>query len=167
MSVNDVFYIDNPGGRWLESKQAFAEEAANFANRGSATEKGFIGSITASTRHPVWLPVDALKYIPGAMNERPCPGNGKYDELAKSVEENGWDHDQDGNAVYLAINQHGQPFMMEGNHRLKIAQREGVDVIKAEVKYWNGGENYAGSLSPEAVVNLMEDAPEANPQMRP
>jgi hypothetical protein len=158
------FTRDNPGGEWLADKQARAETGMAGSPSGiGMTGRGVSGSVTATAgvrqaadAEPMTLPVEALRDLPGVNGEAPAPGQPKYDALSASVAENGW---QEPGAILIMVNHKGEAFIAEGNNRVAIAAREGVDRIPVEIQWRNGGERADGPLSPARVAAL--EAPAA------
>lgn len=160
-SIKEVLCFDNPGGNWLKHEQERVQRKMKDAGPGSSLSKGFIGSVTASTRKPVFLPLRDIVGMRGAMDERPQPGTAKYDQLKERVALEGWDPDQNGNAIIIAVNHLGQAYLLEGNHRVDIANQNDVEHIKAEVRYWNGGEDVEISKwSPDRLISRIQEQPE-------
>lgn len=152
------YRVDNPGGDWLKNKQTYADEDIKKSRKGTYQSKGLNGSSTAFVHvkvHP-----DLFKHIPGAMDEKPGPGNPKYDELHKSVSDNGYDHER--NAILVHINHHGHPYVVEGNNRAKVARDTGQKYIHAEVHWRNGGENTDGPLTPKKVIDAHQENNDTN-----
>ncbi len=141
---------DNPavkwpgdGGRnWLRRKQ---EDAQARYDR----TRGISGSTTAWI-HGVTLKTSALKDLEGARRERRQPGEGQYDALADSVKERGWEPDH---PILVEINHHGEVFITEGNTRVAYAARNGIETIRADVKWLNGGELADGPWAPDKILD--------------
>lgn len=158
------FTRDNPGGEWLEAKQARAEAAMAGSPSGvGMSGRGVTGSVTATAgvrqdanAEPMTLPVDVLRDLPGVNGEAPAPGQPKYDALSASVAEKGW---QQPDAILVMVNHKGEAYIAEGNNRVAIAAREGVDRIPVEIQWRNGGERAEGPLSPARVAELERVAP--------
>jgi hypothetical protein len=141
------FRRDNPGGDWLKRKQ----EQAGEHFRGHKLS----GAITGYFKHTLHLPVKHLTHIPGANGEhkyRDDHTSHKHQELAKSVKEKGFNTEHD--AILIGVNHHGEPHVLEGNHRLAHAAKHGIEKIHAEVRYWNGGEDAKGNFTPKHVASL-------------
>jgi hypothetical protein len=148
------FTRDNPGGEWLEGKQA---RAAQHPNR-----KFMTGSITGviGGRSDVFLPTHILKGIAGLNDEVRTTGIHKYDSLLSDAQKGGFDPDQQGNKVVVAVNHYGQPYLLEGNTRVAVAHTLGIPKVKAEVRYWNGAENVDGPMHPEKVFGMASANPD-------
>jgi hypothetical protein len=148
------FTRDNPGGEWLEGKQA---RAAQYPNR-----KFVIGPTTGviGGRSDMFLPTHILKGIAGLNDEVRTAGVHKYDSLLSDAQEGGFDHDQKGNKVVVAVNHYGQPYLLEGNTRVAVAHSLGIPKVKAEVRYWNGAEKVDGPMHPDQVFGMASDSPD-------
>lgn len=159
--VGPAIKIDNPGGEWLANKQRAAEEDIVKYEGKSSIGKGLNGSVTGYYKEPIILPISELSKIPGAKNEEQFRDTlEKTPELKRSMEENGYDQS---NPILIGVNHKGQPFIIEGNHRVAAAQQAGIDRIPVEVKYFNGGEAAAGNFTPEIVSNLSGDQKKPSP----
>lgn len=150
---------DNPGGKWLENKQRNAEEDMQNARPGSYLGKGLGGSITAYMPKSVNLPVKNLAALSGAQDEDRRAGDPQYDALADDVSRRGFLPDQNGNAVVVGVNHLGQAYIIEGNTRVAVARDFGVPTIRAEVRWFNGGELADGPFTPAAVEQLVPQEP--------
>lgn len=143
------FRVDNPGGSWLRGKQ---EDA--YLGKNKTAEKGLKGTPTAfagTGEEPLMLPVSELSKIGGVNDEVRKPGDLQYDELMKSVKENGYTNE---NPVMVFVNHKGEPYINEGNTRIAVAKDAGVDKIKAWVHWYNGGEQAPGKWTPSAVAQM-------------
>jgi hypothetical protein len=148
------FTRDNPGGDWLESKQARAAQHPDMKFMTGSTT-GVIGG-----RSDVFLPTHILKGIAGLNDEVRTAGVHKYDSLLAGAQKGGFDSDQEGNKVVVAVNHYGQPYLLEGNTRVAVAHAMGVPKVKAEVRYWNGAEDVDGPMHPEKVFGMASDSPD-------
>lgn len=153
-----IVRVDNPGGEWLKAKQEDAE-AAMEKHKGnvlrSSFAKGLKGATTAWTG-PVMLPTELLAGIPGASGENRVPGDPKFDSLDRLVENYGFMDDQDGNAVLVGVNHLGQAYLIEGNTRTAVASSRGIPTIRAEVRWFNGGEQADGPITPQTIEDAAE-----------
>lgn len=140
------FKTDVPNEEWLASKVRRAEEEMG-------RYKGTSGATTGYFRNrPFGLPVEDLAKLPGAMDEMPAPGNGKYDELLESMTARGYDNT---NPILIRVNHRGEPYILEGNNRVAVADRLGIKSIPVEISYVNGGERVEGVLSPAKVLEMV------------
>lgn len=142
------FTRDNPGGEWLKNKQARAEQNPEL--------KFMTGSITGTVggRTNMFFPTKILKGFAGLSGENRVAGEVKYERLLSDAKKNGFDPNQGGNKVVVGVNHYGQPYIVEGNTRLAVADALGIPTIKAEVRYWNGGEDVAGPMQPDKVLAM-------------
>ena len=150
----NIKYDPGPNDRYIPGKQ---REAQRDIDDGG---KGLNGAATAYVRD-ISLPVDMLADIPGALDEKPGPGNGKYDDLLASVTEDGFRQDS---PIMIRVNHLGKPYVMEGNNRLAVAKATGVERIPVEISWMNGAEAAAGPLTPKAVTNEPEVAADRDPE---
>ena len=135
--------MDNPGGRWLEEKRAGVEAAARAIPQG-LTGRRLGGAVTAQVR--AVLRTADLALLEGASGEVRELGNAKYDRLARKVKRDGWDPDQEGNALAVGVNHLGQAFLIEGNTRAALAATLGIAGLKTDVFWFNGAEDVPGSF---------------------
>jgi hypothetical protein len=157
--LSRLIATDNPGGEWLNGKRRRAENDMLSAPRGSSRSKGLGGSITAYMPKPVNLPVDRLSTLTGAEDEVRRAGDPRYDALAADASRRGFLPDQDGNAVVVGVNHLGQAYLLEGNTRVAVARDFGVPSVRAEVRWFNGGELADGPFSPSVVERIAESTP--------
>jgi hypothetical protein len=54
-------------------------------------------------------------------------------------------------APFITVWQDGQPWISEGNQRIRIAKEHGWKWIPIEMRYFNGAEREDGLLSPDKV----------------
>jgi hypothetical protein len=148
----------NPGGDWLKGKQVTASK--------NPDRKFMVGADTAyiGAETDVFLPTDVLSGLPGMENEVRRAGDPRYDALLADAQENGFDPDQKKNKIVVAVNHYGQAYILEGNTRVAVAKALGVANVKAEVRYWNGGEDVDGPMSPDNVLAML--ASENNAEQR-
>lgn len=139
------FRRDNPGGEWLERKQA-----ASFQRKDKCQ-----GAITAWFDEPLLLPAKWLHYIPGAMGEDHKPGTPKFDALLAQVQEVGFNLSPRMSGL-MGINHEGQAFILEGNTRAAVATHLGIESIPFEVRYWNGGEEVLGDFDPVVICDMAD-----------
>ncbi len=156
---------DNPGGDWLARKQESARQAMQDPGEEGMAKVGLRGAITAYTKKPVELPVALLAKLKGANQENPVPGTPKYDRLAQSVKERGWNQPDD-EEIMVGVNHLGEPYLMEGNNRVAVAAANGVERVKVSVQWRNGGEAVDGPLSPKIVTENSFSNPPVEPPGR-
>lgn len=138
-----MFKYDNPKGRWLEEKIASAERRLCVAERGIAA-KGLVGGVTAWTAGAVMIDTDVARRLIGVNNEQRRPGDHQYDGLTASVDTHGWDARQLNNAIMIGVNHLGDAFIIEGNTRAAYAHAHGIPQLRAEIRWYNGGEEADG-----------------------
>ena len=157
-----VVRFDNPGGGWLEGKQRKADEHMAEYTEGLRSI-GLAGSVTGYIMDAVQLPVDLFTNLKGANGEKPASGKHKYDRLTESIDKDGWDADQGGNAILVGVNHKGQPYILEGNNRVAKAKELGVKTIKARIQWYNGAEDAGGPLTPAIVNKAAADSAPTSP----
>lgn len=153
MKINQLFesdladlgyYVDNPGGDWLEKKKRRAKEDYPYLASGSIT--ALIGRdkyVEIKTEHIISLP--------GANNEHKFRHDSpKYDSLARSVEENGWLKDEAW--IMIFVGYYGDAEIGEGNHRLAYAYDHGIEWLRCDIRYFSGAEEYVGKMNPEYLA---------------
>lgn len=91
---------------------------------------------------PVPMPVSYLTGVPGRMNEHRREWNDpKYDnrvnQLADSMRLDGYNPEK---PVALEYDNEGNPWIHEGNHRIRAAQKAELEYIPTEIKYLGGAE---------------------------
>jgi hypothetical protein len=155
------FTRDNPGGDWLRNKQQNADEAMAESSRG-LRRRGVTGSVTGTMgmQTDMFLPTDRLSSLTGLMDENRRPGDLQFDELMARVRKEGFDPDQAGNRIVIAVNHRGEPFVLEGNTRIAVARELGIPNVKAEVRYWNGAEDVDGPFAPRNIARIAARGPE-------
>jgi hypothetical protein len=137
---------DNPGGDWLKYQREGAEERKPL---GSA---GVSGALTGYLDKPVLLDPAKVTRLPGAMNEKPGPGKAQYDALMKSIREKGFLEEESG-PILIGVNHRGEPYILEGNNRARVMSDLGHKAIPAEVRWFAGGEQVPGALSPDKLAD--------------
>lgn len=139
---NAGYWQDNPAVSrgahdWLEGKQ-----------REAASDPKLLRGATTGGTGVVNIPVDMLKNVPGAMDEKPFPGRPKYDRLMKTVKTEGWKP----TPILVGVNHKGKPYILEGNHRAAVARALGQTHVPGEIKWWNGGEEVEGDWHPRKIA---------------
>jgi len=167
-TLSDFGYTqDNPGGSWLQRHQERAEQEI-IDNAEGRFGRGITGSITGTLgmQQDMFLPTNRLFELPGLSGEMRRPGDPRFDALLERVREEGFDPNQAGNRVVVAVNHRGEPFLMEGNTRVAVANELGVPSVRTEVRYWNGGEGAEGPFSPGQTVEIASPTPLGSPESR-
>jgi hypothetical protein len=153
--VNSKLNFDNPATSrgaldWLKNKQDYAEQAMRNANPKTATGKGLVGPTTAWGKD-IDIPTSMLADLPGASNEVRVPGDPQYDDLLKTVQQEGWNPTN----ISVAINHKGQPYIYEGNTRVAIAKQLGIPTVPADISWANGGELANGPWAPNEFARRL------------
>ena len=152
--------IDNPGfdevyqETYAETKQRASDRVKNEAIEAGRTDTyeaniGTAGGITGYANDVKFDPKE-LKDLPGAMGEekfRSNDGYGKLELLEKSIAEKGYKPYN----ILIHVREDGQPFIVEGNHRLAEALKSGRETIVADVRYLRGAEEKEGPLDPRRI----------------
>jgi len=162
--------IDNPGfdevyqETYAETKQRASDKVKNEAIEAGQTDTyeaniGTAGGITGYANDVKFDPKE-LQNLPGAMGEekfRSNDGYGKLELLEKSIAEKGYKPSN----ILIHVREDGQPFIVEGNHRLAEALKSGRESITADVRYLRGAEEKAGPLDPRNIFpdQMVGDAP--------
>lgn len=124
--------------------------------------KGTFGSCTAAIVD-VQLPVRFIGHLKGVSEENPGPGQHKYDRLMQSFAEHGYTHEVE---IIIWVNHLGQAWIAEGNNRVAVAKKMGVESVRATVYYFNGGEEVESGLSPTRVRSMVMLAPNDRDAMK-
>ncbi len=147
------FRVDNPGGRWLRDKKKAAQAALNDPDvpLHSVSGRGLRGSPTATAgmEDPLLLSPKFLRQFKGVMGESPQAGGAKFDELLPQLETDR----QVKSAVLIGVNHKGEAYIIEGNNRIAIADKLGIDEIPVWIQWYNGAEALKENvLSPHKVA---------------
>ena len=162
--------IDNPGfdevyqETYAETKQRASDKVKNEAIEAGQTDtyETNIGTSTGVTGYAnsVTFNPNELKDLPGAMGEEKFRSSGKkLDRLKQSIAERGYNPED--NNILIHVREDGQPFIVEGNHRLAEALESGRETITADIRYLRGAEEKAGPLDPRNIFpnQMVDDAP--------
>lgn len=153
------YHTDNPGGEWLQHEQDRAAADMTDSSKSAGARKGlsFALSTTAvmGQKNPVPLPTAYLELLKGVNDERPGPGNVKYDRLMQQVKDNGWEPDH---PISIAVNFKGQAYIAEGNTRVAVASVIRQNTVQAEIHWVAGGEQASSGLTPRYVIELSQVA---------
>jgi len=153
------YRVDNPGYNevygetYAQTKQKYANEAKQKAkDRGEkdtyAANLGSTEGVTGFMDDAKFKP-EELKNIPGAMGEEKIRGSGeKLKRLKSSIAEEGYKPDN----IMIHVREDGQPFIIEGNHRLAEALESGRETITADIRYLRGAEEVDGPLKPSDIL---------------
>lgn len=86
-----------------------------------------------------------LVNLRGRMGEENHIDMAKVNRLAANMQEHGFDPNQ---RVQIEIDQKGNPFIYEGNHRIRAAVIAGIDKIPVDVNYLGGSEEIPNVFDP-------------------
>jgi len=149
--------VDNPHGSWLEGKKEYSSEAG--MNKFGTPNR--IGTVTGRYDVEQNIPLSVLRGIKGMRGEQDNVRADSIDWLTKNMQETGKLPLADNGkeyAPFITVDQRGIPYVHEGNHRIMVADQLGWDSLPVEIKYFNGGEEMAGILSPQSIA-AMPDLP--------
>ena len=165
-------YRDIPNKDWLEHKRDRAR-LRGFGDVGS-----HIGSaITGGFQDNVVVPTKVLKEIQGLnleqQNVRPDSLEYLKDYMSKNKHlpkwYSGYDIYKTGyhggvgrnlplgiegvreDVPFIQVDQYGQPFVNEGNHRIMTANKLGWENLPIELRYFEGGNIESGLLNPDLI----------------
>ena len=151
------FYQDNPavsmgesGQEWLRSNQAFAEKRGGDLLNGPVT--AILGQKRGEEAVDLFLPSSFVNDLPGANKEVRVAGDPKYDMLMSDVREQGFDPMQKDNRIVIGVNHKGDAFVLEGNTRAAVATDLNIPNVRAEIRYFNGGELVDGPFKPDNML---------------
>lgn len=145
---------DVPNEEWLADKQEYARKRGR-----DQWGAPYFGTVTASVRDNVVVPVELLKSLPGMRNEQQ---NVRKQDLA-------WLMYYMSSTGHLPLNDQGQeyvPFVMvayngeawvnEGNHRIMAAAKLGWPRMPIEIRYFDGGERVKDGIMYPGKIGLSE-----------
>lgn len=146
------FRQDNPGGAWLKDKIDHAREIMMKSSGPSYSSNLGSGSITGYFTDVLRLDPKSLQDIPGATGEERYRMRGeRLDWLRDSIEQHGYHP----SPILIMVNHLGEPYVVEGNHRLAEAILSDRPYIEADIRYINGGEDVPGPLHPSKIDELI------------
>lgn len=150
---------DNPGGSWLAEHRQLNEEAG-FASSGAPNR---FGPITGSFNRQVLIPVEVLKTLGGLAGEQASVREDSLQSLVEYMAQHRRLPPQDGapeahSAPYIEVWQDGSAWVNEGNHRILAGDQVGACFLPVEIRYFAGGEQAEGILSPERVLEFDSQA---------
>ena len=154
-----LLVTDVPNEDWLAAKIEYAKERGR-----NSFGVPYMGSTTGYVRQPsyVKLPVDLLARIPGARAEQTNVRPNDLAAIMKIMQDTGKLPLRDNGKEYLpfiCVAWNGEPYVMEGNHRIMAAKKLGWKTLPVELKYFDGGEMVkSGPLYP-GKIGLQEPAP--------
>lgn len=144
---------DNPGGDWLRH-QLDVPEVKELNSKGSPKR---FGATTAWYPDDVLLPVSLLSRLKGASGEHTFVREESFNWLKGYMEENNKLPPMPHNAreqqtPMIQVNYAGDPWINEGNHRIKVAKALGWKYLPVSIRYYLGGEDVSDNhLSPRKV----------------
>lgn len=151
--VNEaVLVTDVPREEWLEDKIAYAKKRGR-----NSFGVPYMGSTTAYVRQPshVVLPVSLLARIPGARGEQKNVRQEDLTAIMKIMKDTGklpLTSRGEEYKPFVCVAWNGEPWVMEGNHRIMAAKQLGWETLPVELKYFDGGERIrSGVLYPGKI----------------
>jgi hypothetical protein len=150
-------WSDNPGGSWLEHKRKLAADEG--MNEFGTPER--MGTLTGGFDEEQTIPVSVLKGIRGMRGEQDNVRPDSIEWLTKHMSKTGkLPPTQSGKeyAPFITVDQRGIPYVNEGNHRIMVADKLGWESLPVEIRYFNGGEDMPGIMSPSSI-EAMPDLP--------
>lgn len=152
LTVDNPGYNEIYGETYAETKQRASDEVKKKALDAGETDTyrtnlGTTEGITGYANEVTFKP-EELKNLPGAMGEEKIRSSGaKLENLKKTIKEEGYKPD----TIMIHVREDGQPFIVEGNHRLAEALESGRETINADIRYLRGAEEKAGPLDPRYI----------------
>lgn len=149
---NTQFFEDIPNENWLSAKRKYvmAEPRSRFGVPKMVSATGYFkGNILVPTR---WL-----KDVKGERGEQSNMRQNDVDDIKKIIETTGkFPLTKDGYEYvpYVEIGYDGKPWLSEGNHRVQAAIAAGLEYVPIELKYFDGGQKYAGKWAPENILEI-------------
>lgn len=147
-----ILVTDVPKEEWLDSKIRYAQERGRNSHGAP-----YMGATTAYVRNPdyVELPVSLLARIPGAQGEQKNVRHKDLEAITKIMQDTGklpLTNSGEEYKPFIGVAWNGEPWTLEGNHRIMAAARLGWKTLPVEVKYFDGGERVrSGPLYPEKI----------------
>lgn len=143
-------YIDNPGGSWLAGKRK--DNIEGGLNQFGCPSR--FGAITGSWNRNALVPIDIAAKCKGINGEQYHVRKQSMDYLHNHMGQTG-KLPLMGNgkqyAPFIMVWQDGTCWVNEGNHRIMAAKKLGWKYIPLEIRYFSGGEDEDGPLSPSKV----------------
>jgi hypothetical protein len=146
------FRTDNPGGKWLSGHIESVKSSGKNRYGGPAR----LGPVTGYFSRTVLLPVELVSKLPGINGEHNFTREDSFEYLKQVMSETGkFPFSKDRQYFpFITIDQDGKPWISEGNHRIKVAKALDWKYIPVEVRYFTGGEEADGLLTPEKIKNF-------------
>ena len=150
--LNEAMLVtDVPNEEWLNSKIAYAKKSGR-----NSFGVPYMGSTTGYVRNPsqVELPVSLLAQLPGARNEQQNVRTKDLEAIVKIMQDTGrlplWNGRE--YKPFIGVAWNGEPWVLEGNHRIMAAAKLGWKTLPVELKYFDGGERVeTGVLHPDRI----------------
>ena len=157
---NPALRGDENGKKWLADKQRYAEEDMETDRKrgrvgppAGPMALGLNGATTAWV-DSIDLPTEEVAKLRGVMGEKRVPGESQYDRLMENVRAEGFN--QEKSPILIVVNHKGEPYILEGNTRTAVGKAIGAPTIRAEIRWYNGGEMVDGPFSPANVKRMTE-----------
>lgn len=141
---------DNPGGSWIKHQQ---EDCIEAGTNQFGCPKRF-GAVTGSYDAPVMLPVAVVAKCKGMRGEQANVRQDDLEWLTNHMKGGKLPPTERGTEYvpYIQVAYDGTPWVNEGNHRIMAAKALGWEWIPIELRYFAGGEEANGPLSPAKVA---------------
>jgi hypothetical protein len=152
-----VYRVDIPSREWLHDKQSYARSIE--ANKWGAPHYGTVTGAfrVAPLSHnkgatPI-IPLAMLDNVKGVMGEQDrTPDETKLSRIKEGIKEG-----VEFEAPFITVDQYGDAYISEGNHRITAARELGLKEIPVELRYFEGGELVDGPWHPEKVLGRSLD----------
>ncbi len=134
------FFVDNPGGGWLEHE------------RNLAKKRKMGGSVTGGFHEYFLIPIKMVLSLKGMQGERRTLSEPRVQELMKSIEQYGIR-----DPIFINVQYDGSALINEGNRRTLIAKTLGMKHVPVEIKYYAGGEQVDGPWHPDKITKIAKN----------
>lgn len=150
------FSTDNPGGSWLEGEREYSKASGT---KPSGAPKRF-GATTGYFKRNVLIPVSVLAKIKGINSEQQNVREGSLTAIKEIMDKTDRlpQYDDEDYVPFINVDQSGTPYVNEGNHRIMAADALGFKYLPVEIRYYSGGEQESGVLSPNLVKKYDKEA---------
>lgn len=153
--TENVLITDVPNETWLQGKIDYAKSRG----RNKYGAPSFV-STTGYIRQPdhIVLPVDLLKRLPGVEGEQQNVRHDDLKAIMKIMKDTGKLPMYNGHEYvpFIGVGYDGQPWVLEGNHRIMAAAALGWKKLPVELKYFDGGERIESGLLYPGKLGLKE-----------
>ena len=107
--------------------------------------------VTACFKKPVWYPIILLEFVLGLNNEHVYikKWDKRVDVLAQDMIKNGY---KTKSPILVGIDGLGNAWILEGNHRMRAANKAGLKYIPVEFQWYGCGEQVDGRWSPKNII---------------